>query len=234
MSKLLALDTSGDACSVALWHDGHIIENFEMAAQSHTQRALPMIDELLSQTNTSLEDVDALAIGAGPGSFTGLRIGMGVVQGLAFASDKPVVPVGTLEALAWQALQANHNVRTALPALDARMGEVYWGVYQLGEDGKLQELCGPAANAPEMVTELLPTDCGAFVGIGGGWALPALQKCSAEFDAQALPRAAAVVELAARYWREGKLHDVMAVQPSYVRDTVSWKKRERIRSAPTQ
>ncbi len=231
MSKLLALDTSGDACSVALWHDGQVVENFEMAAQSHTQRALPMIHELLAQMSTALMEIDALAIGAGPGSFTGLRIGMGAVQGLAFAADKPVVPVGTLEALAWQALKENAAVQVVLPALDARMGEVYWGLYQRDEDGRVAELCAPAATAPERVAEMLPSGVGPIVGTGAGWALTPLQVCATEFDAQASPRASAVAELAARYWREGHMQDVLTVQPKYVRDTVSWKKRERIRSS---
>ncbi|UTF60834.1 tRNA (adenosine(37)-N6)-threonylcarbamoyltransferase complex dimerization subunit type 1 TsaB [Gilvimarinus sp. DA14] len=230
MTKLLALDTSGDACSVALWHDGQVRENFELAAQSHTQRALPMIDELLEQAGITLQQIDALAIGAGPGSFTGLRIGMGVIQGLAFACDKPVIAVCTLEALAWQALLDNPDANVVLPALDARMGEVYWGLYRRADPDRLTELSPPAATDPSQVAAALPELGEPILGAGGGWKLQPLQACAARYDSDALPRAAAVVELAIQRWREGQMQDALTVQPKYVRDTVSWKKRERIRS----
>src|SRR5690606_24475380 len=96
MSRILAIDTSTDACSVAYLAQQECIERFELAAQSHTRRLLPMVDDLLAEVGVSLSQLDAIAFSRGPGSFTGLRIGFGSVQGLAFAADLPVLPVSTL------------------------------------------------------------------------------------------------------------------------------------------
>lgn len=230
MTTILALDTSSDACSVALWRDGQITEKFELAAQSHTQRALPMIDELLTEEALSLSQLDALAIGAGPGSFTGLRIGLGVIQGLAFAADLPVVAVSTLEAMAWQQVSRNTGDIVLMPALDARMGEVYWALYRYCQaSDSLEVLVEPSVCPPERVGDALPDGLSGLVGVGSGWAIETMAALASEPQVDCYPRAGALVALAARDFDAGRGQSVDQVQPNYVRDTVSWKKRERIR-----
>src|SRR5258707_1196536 len=119
--KLLALETSTEACSVALSLDGAVVERFELG-QRHGERLLPMVQEILSESGVALTQLDALAFGRGPGSFTSLRIGAGVTQGLAFGADLPVVPVSSLAVLA-----QGENAAKILAAFDARMRQVYWG-----------------------------------------------------------------------------------------------------------
>lgn len=130
--KLLAIDTVTEACSAALWLDGEVQERFELAPRQHTTLILPMVQQLLADSGLSLSQLDALAVDRGPGSFTGVRIGTGVVQGLAYAVDLPVVPVSSLATLAqavWQKLQYEN----VLAMIDARMQEVYWAHYEFVE-----------------------------------------------------------------------------------------------------
>ncbi|GAB4353090.1 MAG: hypothetical protein Kow0060_03270 [Methylohalobius crimeensis] len=127
--RILAIETATEACSAALYLDGVVEERFQVAPRRHTHLILPMAEALLAEAGLTLSALDGLAFGRGPGSFTGLRIAAGVIQGLAFGADLPVVPVSTLAALAWQVFDEG-AADCALAALDARMGEVYWGIYR--------------------------------------------------------------------------------------------------------
>ena len=106
---LLALDTSTEACSVALWHKGEKTYLDELAQRTHTKRILPMVDELLANSGINLKQVDALAFGRGPGSFTGVRVGAGIAQGLAFGADLPVIAVSNLTAMAQAAFELHQS-----------------------------------------------------------------------------------------------------------------------------
>lgn len=122
---ILALDTTTVLCSVALIRDGEVIDCAVEAGQSHSSRLLPMIDRLLAEASVGLPALDAIAFGAGPGSFTGVRIACGVAQGLAFGAGRPVIPVDSLEAMALASGAAQ-----VMSCLDARMGEVYFAAYR--------------------------------------------------------------------------------------------------------
>ena len=158
--KLLALDTATEVCTVALWLDGEVLERSEPGGQ-HAERILPMVDALLAEAGLVLTQLDALAFGRGPGSFTGLRIGAGVAQGLAYGAGLPVVPVSSLAALA-----QGQDAAKVLAAFDARMHQVYWGVYVRNARG-IVELQG----AEGVFTPLLipvPEGVGWY-GAGPGW-----------------------------------------------------------------
>ncbi len=129
MTTLLALDTATEACSVALLHDGRVLSHYEVIPRMHAQRLLPMIKDLLAEAGVALSAVDGIAFGRGPGAFTGVRIAIGVVQGLAFALERPVLPVSTLAVLAQRALR-EQGAQQVAAAIDARMDEVYWGCYR--------------------------------------------------------------------------------------------------------
>ena len=221
---LLALDTSSEYCSVALYRDGAVTAREELAGQTHSRRLLPMLDALLRETGVAVAAFDGVAFGAGPGSFTGLRIACGVAQGLAFAHDLPVVAVPSLEALA----QAAGGPRVFC-ALDARMGEVYAAAYERAGLG-WREVLAPGLYAPAEVPDL-PTS--NWLGAGGGFAVAdgALARRHAgrlaAVDGAARATAAAVAELGVAYLRRGRAVPAAAAAPVYVRDRVALKSSER-------
>lgn len=240
MTRILALDTSTDACSVALATDCGVDALFELAARSHTQRLLPMVDQLLEQNNCSLAELDAIAFGRGPGSFTGLRICLGVVQGLAFARRLPVIPVSTLAAMAagyFRAAASDRSQAAAdrplLVALDARMNEVYWGLFQPGQGAAPQALNQEQVAAPaEVVRELGEFDFPqGFDAVGQGWHYPELQALApGALTQEWYPKAEDVARIALEAHSRGEGLPAHQAQPVYLRDTVSWQKRTRIRS----
>ncbi|OZB42500.1 MAG: tRNA (adenosine(37)-N6)-threonylcarbamoyltransferase complex dimerization subunit type 1 TsaB, partial [Alishewanella sp. 34-51-39] len=155
--KFLALDTSTEACSVALALDGQILALDEVCPQQHSKRILPMIQQLLADAGVSLNQLDGIIFGRGPGSFTGVRIGVSVAQGLAFGADLPVFGVSTLAAMA-QAAAVQQNATEVIAAIDARMAEVYIAAFTLGEAGLMQaitpEIAAKPAALPEVLTSL--------------------------------------------------------------------------------
>jgi len=161
--KLLAVDTTEDSCSAALGIDDEMRWRFEIAPRRHSELILPMIDELLNEAGLTVQQLDALAFSRGPGSFTGVRIATGVIQGIALGADLPVAPVSTLAALAQGAWRTRGAVQV-LSALDARMGEVYWARCLL-QDGRMV-IDGPErVSKPETVD---PQEKDTW-GMGSGW-----------------------------------------------------------------
>jgi tRNA threonylcarbamoyladenosine biosynthesis protein TsaB len=240
MSRILALDTSSDACSAALLIDGTVTERFSVIPREHTQRLLPMVDELLADHQQVLSQLDAIAFGRGPGSFTGLRICLGVVQGLAFGADLPVIPVSTLQVLALGGItdyQYSEQSRV-LVALDARMSEVYWAEYRV--EGQLPQLVtdeyvmNPADVAKELDQYANSNESVARYGLGPGWHYPDMAAVDTQsIQLEAHPHASCIARLADPLWQSGKAVSALDAQPTYLRDTVSWKKRQRIRSLPS-
>jgi len=232
MSLILALDTSTDACSVSLNANGKLHSLFEVAAKSHTQRLLPMVDDVLSAAGCELDDLDAIAFGRGPGSFTGLRICAGIVQGLAFGANLPVIPVSTLEAMAVRYYRSHRQMNLpVLVALDARMEEVYWAMYS-NEPGHVIPLSNEAVMSPGRVADdhQFGTLNGNFVGLGPGFHYAAMQALGAsrcEMDAH--PHAEDMALIAAGRLASGDTVSALEAQPVYLRDSVSWQKRQRIR-----
>ncbi|MBD3894759.1 tRNA (adenosine(37)-N6)-threonylcarbamoyltransferase complex dimerization subunit type 1 TsaB [Halomonas sp. ML-15] len=232
MPTLLALDASSHACSVALWHqpagrDAEVVARYVEAPREHTRRLMPMVDEVLAAAGVSLADLDALAYGHGPGSFTGLRIAAGTAQGLAYGLEKPLLGVSTLAALALAAHRRLH-LRYVLPALDARMGEIYVGAYRC-HDGAVTPLAAEAVMAPERLT--LPADPAEvdWVGVGSGWSLwPSMSATLQAGVSQHLddwqPTAEELVRLAAQRYADGERTSPAEAQPVYLRDQVAWQK----------
>ena len=222
--NILALDTSTEWCSVALWLDGRVLGREERAGQRHSELLLPMIDALLDEAGVDLSHLHGLAFGAGPGSFTGLRIACGVTQGLAFGAGLQVVPVGTLQALA----EASAAPRV-VAALDARMDEIYHAAY-LRDGDRWREVHIPGLYRP---AEAPAIEGGEWVGCGNGFAVQggalreryAGQLCEVRDDLQ--PHARDMLRIAAdRLARGGGLDPAQAV-PLYVRDKVALSVAER-------
>lgn len=216
--NVLAFDTSTEYCSVALMSGDAVDCERCLAGQRHSELLLPMIDALLKHHDLALADLAGIAFGAGPGSFTGLRIACGVAQGLAFGASLPVVGIGTLLALA-QAADADR----VIACIDARMGEVYHAAYEKGIGG-WRTHCEPglykAAQVPELAGE-------GWVGCGSGFAAhsDALRQRYAgrlaSVLADAHPDAAAIAHLAAPRFARGEALDAGQAVPLYIRDKVA-------------
>jgi tRNA threonylcarbamoyladenosine biosynthesis protein TsaB len=160
--KLLALDTATRSCSVAVTHDGSLSAELTIVKnQTHSKHLMELIHSVLQIADFRLADLDGLAVTIGPGSFTGLRIGISTIKGLACALARPVVGVSTLEALAWQCGQTSYLI---CPLLDARKGEVYGATYRFNK-GQLIQKTGPRAMIPEAVVENIKSPC-VFIGTG--------------------------------------------------------------------
>lgn len=218
--KILAIETSTEACSAALDINDECKLRFEIAPRQHTALILPMIDELLHEADIQVNNLDAIAFGHGPGAFTGVRIATGVIQGLAFAHSLPVIPISTLAALAQQFANEYDNVASAI---DARIQEVYWGLYKKNEFGLMQAITDEQVCSPADVP--VPYE-GEWFGVGSGWkAHP--HKLQSKFDSQllgfdagALPTAKDIIELAKPAFLEGKSLPVEEAMPVYLRDKV--------------
>lgn len=218
---------------MALRCGGQVRELFVRAERDHTRRLLPMVDQLLAEAQLELAQLDALAVSRGPGSFTGLRIAISCVQGLAFAADKPVLPVSSLAALAAGARRSHPDWQESpvLAALDARMNEVYWGIYSA--DSPHRSLMPEAVQSPQAVAKLMAESAfaGSLRGAGPGWGYPELQAVPVrEFDRECGIHARDIAELAQGLWREGAAISAEQLEPVYLRNEVTWQKRQRIRS----
>jgi len=222
--KILALDTSTEYCSAALWVDGDADVRETRAGQSHSDLILGMIDSLLTNRNLRLRDLDGIAFGEGPGSFTGLRIACGVVQGLAFGADVPVLGIGTLLAMA-----EGSRAERVVCCVDARVHEIYHAAYERNGDrwSVVHEpsLCAPAA-APQ-----LPG--GGWLGCGSGFkaygevlAERYAGKLSA-IDLELYPHARDIAHLAAPRFAAGLGASAEEAVPVYLRDKVALRIDER-------
>ena len=218
--KLLALDSATEACSAALLRDDVVTEQFEIIGRGHAERLLPMADALLREAGIGISDVDAIAFGRGPGSFTGLRIAAGIAQGLAAGARLPVVPVSNLAAIA-AAGARNTGVTRILACLDARMGEVYWAAYEM-RDSVPVAVTDERLSKPDAVTLPHP---GEWNGAGHGFgAYPALAERlglrPAGIDATLLPRASDIARLGAIELAAGRTVAAPRALPVYLRNDV--------------
>ena len=220
--QLLAIETSTDACSLALYCDGRVFTKDVVIPQQHSQRLLPMVTDLLHEADATLSACDAIAFGRGPGSFTGIRMALGVAQGLAFGLEVPVIAISTLEALAWAAKQERPHA-IYLATLDARMSELYWAIYEdCPEEGWVLRQDEQLNTYSDLLAFLKDFTDQPIIVCGPGWSayapceppLPTLHCLAPEW-----PSASAIVELALTHWAE-RLNPADAL-PSYVRNDVA-------------
>lgn len=226
--NLLALDTSSEGCSAALWANGQLTDRFSLAPRGHTRLLMPMVRELLAEQGLAPSELDTLAFACGPGSFTGLRIATGVVQGLAFGLDIPVVPVSSLAAVAQQVIDVSAPAEGTgvAVAFDARMDEVYWGCFQV-QGGWAIPLGSEQVRAPEAVG--LPEGPEHWLGAGSGWRfhdrMPApVTRAVPAPDTAPVPRAREVAVLGQQAWQRGEWVPAAQARPVYLRDQVTWQK----------
>lgn len=216
--RLLAFETATEACSVAVLCDGQVRERFELAPRRHAELALPWAQGLLAEAGLAKSQLDAIAVGRGPGAFTGVRLAIAIAQGIALALDRPLLPVSTLAALALRA-----PGQCIIAAIDARMGEVYAAPFRREGDG-LVALGDEAVLAPDRYQ---PPAGEAWHGVGTGFAAAGgalqarLHGRLATLDAAALPHAAAVARLGALMFARGEAIAPERVEPAYLRNQVA-------------
>lgn len=222
--RLLAIETSTELGSCALWHDGRLLERRCPEGRPHSETLLPQAMAMLAEAGTTVSHLDGIAFGAGPGAFTGLRVACGIAQGLAVASALPVIPVSSLETLAWAA-----GGERCLATLDARVGEVYWGLFERREEAPLL-LGNLRLSAPEAVE--LPAGAGWQVAGNALKAYPVLAERVAAAGLPTLPdlmpTAGIVAALAAPRLAAGGGIDPALAAPLYVRDKVARTVAERL------
>lgn len=227
--KLLALETATEACSVALYLDGEVLERHELAPRRHAELALPWIEELLARAGLAKSQLDAIACGRGPGSFTGVRLAVAMAQGLALALDRPAIGVSTLEALALPAMHALDAEDAAahtgvLAAIDARMAEVYLADYRRDGPDAWRRQGEEAVIAPGRVSLV---DASQRIGVGTGFAaenaalVERLGACLVRVDPHALPHAGDVARLAVSALARGEGVAAEQLQPAYLRNKVA-------------
>ena len=220
--KLLAIDTVTEACSVALWLDGEITTQEEVVFQQHTERVLPMVQALLAETDTALSQLDAIVFDRGPGSFTGLRIGAGVTQGLALGLDRPVIPISSLATLAQGAWRLDQQSRV-LACIDARQAEVYWAGFclqgatmlnttgeQIGQVSAIQLASGDSWFGVGTGYGRYPTELAGLAGVT--WL---------GTQSQRYPLAQDMFPLALLAWQHQDLAQPADAIPIYLRDNVA-------------
>jgi tRNA threonylcarbamoyladenosine biosynthesis protein TsaB len=219
--KFAAFETSSEWCSVALWLDGELAGIEERVGQGHSERVLPMLETLFEKTNVDATQLDAVAFGAGPGSFTGLRIACGVAQGLAFARGLPAIGISTLESLAEES-----GARRVVACIDARMHEVYYCALERVEDGSgsrwrevIPALCAAPASLPRPSGE-------GWIGCGNGFAAYGPLGL-AHVNPELHPSALSIARLAAPRLAAGEGVDAAQALPVYVRDKVAFTEAER-------
>lgn len=238
---LLALDTSTEACSVALLYNGEKTYLNELAQRTHAKRILPMVDEILTDSGLKLNQLDALAFGRGPGSFTGVRVGAAIAQGLALGADLPVIPISNLTAMAQAAFEL-HQAENVAAAIDARMNEVYFS--QLVREKKCtdfgqffvwknlipEQVCSPEKALVQLANSTAlniatSTATSTTLRVGTGW------NAYAQFATKGLtgsdielPDARYMLELARVEWLQQKTISALEIEPIYLRNEVTWKK----------
>ena len=221
--RLLAIETATEACSVALADGDAVHELFEIAPRRHAELVLQMAERLLADAQLSLQALDGLAFGRGPGAFTGVRIAVGVVQGMAFGSGLPVAPVSTLAALAHGARRIDGATKVAT-AVDARMNEVYWGLYRVDDRQQWQPVTDDCVAKPDAVPT--PPDDG-WCSAGTGWSRYADElagRCGNRITSASnlqYPHAYDVALLARDVFTDGGAVSAEAALPEYVRDRVT-------------
>jgi len=227
MPTILAIETSSELASVALLFNDQLVAREAAGVQTHSQTVLPMVQALFAVMGISLAQCDAIAFGCGPGSFTGVRTACGIAQGLAFALDKPVLPINTLQAMA-QACRHAHGACDVLTLLDARMGEVYWAQYRwLQSCNEWQAVIEPTLSLP---SEVIVT--GQVMACGNG-----LRAYASAFEIQALvqngqaaitPHATCVAQLGQVAFRQGRSIKPEDASPLYLRNQIALTTQERL------
>lgn len=230
--KILGIESSSLVASTAIWEDDGITAEYTVNfKKTHSQTLLPMIDEIVKMTETDLSTIDAIAVSAGPGSFTGLRIGSATGKGLGLALKKPLIHIPTIEAMAYQCYSSQYMV---CPIMDARRNQVYTGLYAFPAGGEMAALMEPTAmDVGDLMEHINQYRGRATLFVGDG--IPVYRDQIREMAAAPCyfapafmnrQRAAAVASLGAVYWSKGRIESAQDHRPDYLRKSQAERERE--------
>ncbi len=230
MSNILVFDASSAWCSVALSVGGTLYSVAEMQPRKHAQLILPMIENLCGQANIKPKELDGIAFGKGPGSFTGLRIAISVAQGLSLATGARLYGISSLKALAWQGMKQLSGEQLSnkqmLAIMNAHMGEVFYAAYRNTKQGLIADIEDSLCKPEQVDLSLL--DMPQWAGAGDGFQfsdeLPDSIDSLKCIDEETYPMAESMMDLALEAWNNGSFTEAEHQQPVYLRDTVAWKK----------
>ncbi len=226
MERIILIETSTGLCSTAIAEEGRIVCYRESAAnRAHASLTAVFIDEMLRERGCTLKECSAVCISEGPGSYTGLRVGVSTAKGLCFGADIPLLSVGTLEVLVNQALQTHTHLKYIVPMIDARRMEVYTAVF----DGKGTRLTPTEAKVIDSgsFSDILGQGQVLFIGDGAGKCEGTITHPNAHF-LQACPKASAMLEPAVRELQEKRFKDVAYLEPFYLKDFVATVSRKKL------
>lgn len=232
MSNILVFDASSSWCSASLSIDGSIISAAEEQPRKHAQLIMPMIEDICQQSGIKPSQLDGIAFGKGPGSFTGLRIAISVAQGLSIATGAKLYGISSLEALAWQAMKS-HDADHVLSIMNAHMGEVFYSAYQRAssessEQSLLFSVIDDALSKPESVEFSSLESNKQWFGAGDGYQfisqMPEVELITSVYEENISPMAESMMDIALNAWERDLFTSAELQQPVYLRDTVAWKK----------
>jgi tRNA threonylcarbamoyladenosine biosynthesis protein TsaB len=229
MINILAIDSSVDICSLALLRGTDLTQRDQRIARQQANSLLPMIDSLMKESAISLSQLDAIAVTCGPGSFTGIRIGVSVAQSIAFAADLPVIPISTLQVLA-QGAYRKFNASQVLVGLDARMQQIYWAGYCLDQQAIMRAQISDQLLNPQELELSLPSDLSNWIIVGNALTEYAQllssfsQLTQAQYPLFSSPQASDMIEIAKVFFSEGKAVSPELALPVYLREQDAWKK----------
>ncbi|MGB1333331.1 MAG: tRNA (adenosine(37)-N6)-threonylcarbamoyltransferase complex dimerization subunit type 1 TsaB [Porticoccaceae bacterium] len=230
MTTILAVDTSTEACSVALQIGNETIAQYADEPRSHSRLLMPMVQQVLAEAQIKVNQLDAIGVSIGPGSFTGLRIGFAAVQGMAYGAEIPVTPVSTLELIAaTYRRQQNIQAGDVITLLDARMSEFNLGRYRLDKNNQIVALEADQLVSTEQALELIKANQpSAIIGDAGNLFESATQH--AELFTPIYPNAIDILPMAKQQLDQGSAVNIESVDLVYLRGTEAWQKRKRLRA----
>jgi len=232
MSNILVFDASSSWCSAALSINGKRYNSAQLQPRKHAQLILPMIEDLCQQAGIKPHELDGIAFGKGPGSFTGLRIAISVAQGLSLATGAKLYGISSLQALAWQAMD-QYSVKRVVAIMNAHMGEVFYAAYQIDECSKdslltLSAVIDDSLTKPELVDLTILDAASGWMGAGDGLQfnseMPQVTAVLNTLKEDVFPMAESMMDIALAAWQQDKFTAAELQQPVYLRDTVAWKK----------
>lgn len=228
MARIILIETSTALCSAALMEDGKITAYREDADRAHAARLAPMIDDILREKGLTARDCDAVGVSMGPGSYTGLRVGVSTAKGLCFGAGIPLLSTGSLDTLVWAAIEGNmvpEGCRCIVPMIDARRMEVYTAVFS-PEGKRLGEVEPKIIDADSFAAELAEGPV-LFIGDGAGKCREVLTSPNAHF-VQMCPDARGMASPVAAAYNEKRLEDVAYFEPFYLKDFVATVSRKKL------